>query len=104
MTNCKECSSNKICTKCNSGYILVDNNKCMTSASLNNDQYLSLNGGSTYNSCSNVMPYCNKCDNLFHDLLHSISSFEYPVQEFLFLSTLILPYVMSHKCHTMLSK
>ena len=63
MTNCKECSSNKICTKCNSGYILVDNNKCMTSASLNNDQYLSLNGGSTYNSCSNLMPNCKRCDN-----------------------------------------
>ena len=48
----------------------------------------------------NSSKWCNECDNLFHDLLHSISSFEYPVQEFSFLSTLILPYVMSHKCHT----
>ena len=63
MPNCKECSSVNKCTKCNSGYILVDNNKCMTSNLLNNDQYLSLNGGLTYNSCSNLMPNCKRCDN-----------------------------------------
>ena len=44
MPNCKECSSVNKCTKCNSGYVLVDNNKCMTTSSINNDQYLSLNG------------------------------------------------------------
>ena len=40
MPNCKECSSVSKCTKCNSGYILVDNNKCLTSNSTNNEQYI----------------------------------------------------------------
>ncbi len=35
----------------------------MINDSLNNDQFLSLNGGSTYNSCSNLMSNCKRCDN-----------------------------------------
>ena len=63
MENCKECTSSTKCTKCNSGLYLVDNNSCKALSTLQNDQYITLDGGKTYNSCSNVMPYCNKCDN-----------------------------------------
>ena len=63
MENCKECTSSSKCTKCNSGYYLVNNNSCKTLSSIQNDQYISLDGGTTYNSCSNLIPYCKRCDN-----------------------------------------
>ena len=63
MENCKECSSSNKCNKCNSGFYLVNNNSCKTLNSLKNDQYITLDGGKTYNSCSNIIPYCNRCDN-----------------------------------------
>ena len=62
MSNCKECSSKEKCTKCNSGYYLVNDNSCMTYDSINNDQYLSLDG-ITYKSCSYLIPNCKRCDN-----------------------------------------
>ena len=63
MENCKECSSSNKCTKCNSGFYLVDNNSCKPLNTLQNDQYITLDGGKTYNSCSNKIPYCKRCDN-----------------------------------------
>ena len=63
MENCKECSSSNKCSKCNSGFYLVNNNSCKDLNSLQNDQYITIDGGKTYNSCSNIIPYCHRCDN-----------------------------------------
>ena len=63
MENCIECSSSNICTKCNSGFYLVNNNSCKTLISLKDDYHITLDGGKTYHNCSNIIPYCNKCDN-----------------------------------------
>jgi len=63
MENCKECTSSSKCTKCNSGLYLVNNNSCKNLTLLQNDQYITLDGGATYNSCSNLIPNCKRCDN-----------------------------------------
>ena len=63
MSNCKECTSSSKCTKCNSGFYLIDNNSCTTLNLITNGEYITLDDGKTYNSCSNVIPHCKKCDN-----------------------------------------
>ena len=63
MSNCKECTSSSKCTKCNSGFYLIDNNSCTTLNLITNGEYITLDDGKTYNSCLNVIPHCKKCDN-----------------------------------------
>lgn len=61
--NCKECINSNKYTKCNSGFYLVNNNSFKTLTSLKRGQYITLDGMATYNWCSNLIPYCKRCDN-----------------------------------------
>ena len=65
VTNCKECSNQNICNKCENGYI-ESNNKtlCTKKNDIINNETIPTNG-STLNFCSSLVEYCIKCNDNF---------------------------------------
>ena len=63
LTNCEECPSNELCSKCKENYYFIKNNRIECLNDKNLSKYYSEDNGISYFPCNESIYYCDSCIN-----------------------------------------